>query len=66
MPLRRAISLDPAFPVALQILGEVFLKQENFAEAVVWLERASALMPEDAEILLALGRAQSEAIEDLS
>ena len=60
LPLRRAIALDPAFPVALQVLGEVFLKQENYTEAVVWLERACALLPEDTEILLALGRAQSE------
>ena len=46
--------------MAFQVLGEVFLKQENYTEAVVWLERACALLPEDTEILLALGRAQSE------
>ncbi len=59
-PLLRAMEIDPAFPVPAQVLGDVFLKEENFPEALKWLTRAAAQLPGDAEILLSLSRAQAE------
>jgi tetratricopeptide (TPR) repeat protein len=59
--LRKAIGLDPAYPVPYQLLGEVFLKLENYAEAVSWFRKAAERMPEDVETLLGLGRALAEA-----
>ena len=59
-PLLRAMEIDPAFPVPAQILGDVFLKEENFPEALKWLIRAAEKMPDDAETLLSLSRAQAE------
>ena len=58
--LRKAIGLDAAYPVPYQLLGEVFLKQENYAEAVSWFRKAAERMPEDVETLLGLGRALAE------
>jgi len=60
LPLQRALELDPAFPIPMQLLGEVFLKEENYPEAIQWLTRAARNMPDDTETLLALSRAQSE------
>lgn len=58
--LRKAIDLDASFPVSVQLLGETYLKKENYTEAVVWLRRASDKMPLDADTLLSLSRALSE------
>lgn len=55
--LARALDLDPEFAPAYQLMGEVSLKQENYREAITWLERAAARMPEDVETLLGLSRA---------
>ena len=38
--LRKAIALDPSFGVCYQLLGEVFLKLEDYAEAVWWFRKA--------------------------
>ena len=59
-PLQQAIALDPDFPMPLHLLGEVFLKQEDYAEAAKWLARAAEKMPGDIEILLSMSRAQAE------
>lgn len=67
--LEEALRLDPSFPTPMQILGDIYLKEENFAEAVKWLRRASEKMPGDPEILLALSRAlleQDDAAEALA
>ncbi|MCX6637618.1 MAG: tetratricopeptide repeat protein [Acidobacteria bacterium] len=58
--LRKAIGLDPAYPVPYQLMGEVFLKLEDYAEAVSWFRKAAERMPEDVETLLGLGRALAE------
>jgi tetratricopeptide (TPR) repeat protein len=57
--LRKAIELDPSFGVSYQLLGEVFLKREDFANAVSWFRKAAEKMPEDVETLIGLGRALS-------
>jgi tetratricopeptide (TPR) repeat protein len=54
--LQRALAIDPALPMALQLMGEVSLKEENFAEAVIWLRQA----PRDVETALLLSRARME------
>ena len=54
--LRRALAIDPALPMALQLMGEVHLKEENFAEAVHWLRQA----PLELESALLLSRALME------
>lgn len=58
--LLRARELDPAHPAAYQLLGEVCLKEEKYAEAVTWLRQAAAKTPDDVETLLGLGRALAE------
>jgi tetratricopeptide (TPR) repeat protein len=55
--LRRAIELDPSLGVSYQLLGDIFFKREEFAEAVVWYRKAAEGMPEDVETLMGLGRA---------
>ncbi|MBS1828642.1 MAG: tetratricopeptide repeat protein [Acidobacteria bacterium] len=55
--LLRSIELDSSFAVAYQLLGEVFLKEEQYAEASQWFARAVEKMPEDVETLLGYGRA---------
>jgi cytochrome c-type biogenesis protein CcmH/NrfG len=55
--LRKAIELDPSFGVSYQLLGEVFLKREDYAKAVSWFRKAAGKMPEDVETLMGLGRA---------
>lgn len=60
-PLLRAMEMDPAFPVPYQVLGDVFLKEENYPEAIKWLTRTSQKMPDDIDTLLSLSRAQVEA-----
>jgi tetratricopeptide (TPR) repeat protein len=55
--LRRAIDLDPTFGVAYQLLGDVFLKREEYGAAVEWFRKAVHIMPEDVETLMGLGRA---------
>ena len=70
-PLLRAMEIEPAFAVPAQVLGDIYLKEENFTEAIRWLNRAAEKMPDDAEVLLSLSRAQadsgasSEALETL-
>jgi len=54
--LGRALAIEPALPMALQLMGEVHLKEENFAEAVRWLRQA----PPDVESALLLSRALME------
>jgi len=54
--LNRALAIDPALPMALLLMGEVHLKEENFAEAVRWLRQA----PPDVESALLLSRALME------
>lgn len=54
--LQRALAIDPALPMALLLMGEVHLKEENFAEAVRWLRQA----PRDVESALLLSRALME------
>jgi len=58
--LEQAIILDPKFPMALQVLGEVFLKEEDYKEAIKWLKRADEKLPGDTDTLLSLARAQAE------
>ncbi len=58
--LLRAREIDPSHPAAYQLLGEVCLKEEKYAEAVTWLRHAAAKMPDDAETLLGLSRALAE------
>lgn len=55
--LRRAIDLGPAFGVPYQLLGEVYLKREEYSAAVEWFRKAVNIMPEDVETLMGLGRA---------
>lgn len=59
-PLLRAMEMDPTFPVPYQVLGDVFLKEENYPEATKWLTRASQKLPDDIDTLLSLSRAQAE------
>ncbi len=61
--LERALRLDPALPAPYQIMGEVWLKEENWAEAVSWLKRAAERMPGDSDTLLGLSRALVESGE---
>lgn len=63
LPLQRALEYDPAFPIPLQLLGEVFLKEEDFQQAAKWLARAAERMPGDIETLISLSRAQAESGE---
>ncbi len=58
--LRRAMELEPELPLAYQTMGDVLLKEENFAEAAQWLQRAAEKMPGDVETLLSLSRALTE------
>lgn len=58
--LEQATRLDPSLPAPLQILGDVYLKEENFTEAAKWLRQAAKKMPDDPEVLLALSRALLE------
>jgi tetratricopeptide (TPR) repeat protein len=55
--LRKAIQLDPAYPASYQLLAGVFLKEEDYSEAVAWYRKASRRMPEDIETLLGLSKA---------
>lgn len=54
------MEIEPAFAVPAQVLGDIYLKEENFTEAIRWLNRAAEKMPDDAEVLLSLSRAQAE------
>jgi len=58
--LRKAIELDPSYPVPYQILGDILLKQEDYAGAAGWFRKAAERMPEDVETLTGLGRALAE------
>jgi tetratricopeptide (TPR) repeat protein len=58
--LRKAIQLDPSYPVSYQLLADVFLKEENYAEAVAWYRKAAERMPQDVETLLGLSKALLE------
>jgi tetratricopeptide (TPR) repeat protein len=58
--LQQALRLDPGFAAPLQIIGDVYLKEENFAEAAVWYRRAAEKTPNDPDILLGLSRALVE------
>jgi len=58
--LLRAREIDPAHPAAYQLLGEVCLKEEKYAEAISWLRQATAKIPDDVETLLGLSRALAE------
>lgn len=58
--LEQALQFDASFPAPMQILGDVYLKEENFAEAAKWLRRAAEKMPDDPEVLLGLSRALLE------
>jgi Flp pilus assembly protein TadD len=58
--LRKAIQLDPSYPVSYQLLAAVFLKEENYPEAVAWYRRANQRMPDDVETLLGLSKALLE------
>ena len=55
--LRRAIDLEPSFGVPYQLLGEIYLKREEYSAAVEWFRKAVNIMPEDVETLMGLGRA---------
>ena len=55
--LRKAIDLEPSFGVPYQLLGEVYLKREEYVAAVEWFRKAVNIMPEDVETLMGLGRA---------
>jgi tetratricopeptide (TPR) repeat protein len=55
--LRKAIDLEPSFGVPYQLLGEVYLKREEYSAAVEWFQKAVSIMPEDVETLMGLGRA---------
>lgn len=55
--LSTAIRLDPSFPIPYQVLGEVHLRQENFAEAKKWLQQAAERMPGVVDVLLSFSRA---------
>jgi tetratricopeptide (TPR) repeat protein len=55
--LRRAIELEPSFGVPYQLLGEIYLKREEYVAAVEWFRKAVDIMPEDVETLMGLGRA---------
>ncbi|MSV27866.1 MAG: tetratricopeptide repeat protein [Bryobacterales bacterium] len=55
--LRKAIEIDPLFGVSYQLLGEVCLKREDYADAVSWFRKAAGRMPQDMETLMGLGRA---------
>jgi tetratricopeptide (TPR) repeat protein len=61
--LRKAIQLDPSYPVSYQLLADVFLKEENYAEAIAWFRKAAEKMPEDVETLLGLAKALVESGE---
>lgn len=54
--LQRALAIEPALPMALLLMGEIHLKEENFAEAIKWLRQA----PPDVESALLLSRASME------
>lgn len=58
--LERALKLDPSFAVATQLMGETYLKEERYKEALPWLEKAAQQMPGDTETLLSLARAVAE------
>jgi Flp pilus assembly protein TadD len=58
--LQKAIALEPAFGVPYQIMGDVFLKEENYTESIQWFRRAAATMPDDVDTLLGLSRALGE------
>jgi Flp pilus assembly protein TadD len=61
--LRKAIQLGPSYPAPYQILAGVFLKEENYPEAVAWYRKANERMPEDVETLLGLSKALLESGE---
>lgn len=53
-----ALSLDAKFPAPMVNLGRLALADKDFPAAEDWLGKASALLPQNAEILTALAWAQ--------
>jgi tetratricopeptide (TPR) repeat protein len=69
--LRKAIALDPSYPVSYYLLAEVLLQEEKYKEAIGCFRQAIERMPEDAEALMGLSRAllgvnhTAEALQEL-
>ncbi len=55
--LRKAVDLDASLALPYQVMGDLLLKEESYAEAVQWLRQAGERAPGDSEILLSLARA---------
>jgi TolB-like protein/Tfp pilus assembly protein PilF len=51
---RRAVALDQTLPVAHMIMGDLFVRQHDYEEAVVWVEKAILLNPNDPDNYAAL------------
>jgi adenylate cyclase len=56
---KRAIGLDPALPLANQVLADLYIRKHEFNEAVAWGENAIRLNPSDAESLATLANVYS-------
>ena len=69
---RRALALEPSLPIANRVLGNLHLRAREYADAVMWAERAVMLNPGEVEsyawlanVLSYVGRS-AEALEQLS
>ena len=69
--LRKAIELEPSYPVSYYLLAEVLLQEEKHKEAIGYFRQAIERMPDDAEALMGLSRAllglnqTAEALQEL-